>query len=434
MRKRLRPSRILILFLATFSFAIAHPETTYAKGEAAKALVLGIGKALQQLFKKPPKRISKTIKPTISQRILPKIGDAALQEVTSFALRGAIKSVSRTSIQPQAQQIFRTQNNFLSQATQNYAPQFIESAKSKLTLKGVAYSVGGQVISHIVFSKVAHALDLDSSGSMYADAQFNAEIAAGMEKGIEDFYIKVCTDNQGLEYGVPSDTVRCLNGTEPKMIEAPINLRKIAASQSGTYPWVGVRIISVSDEAAETFGLRRPYGALVENVSENSPASRAGIMVGDVVLSFDGTIIEDMPLLPEIVSKTPVNKRVSVDVLRDGVIYELPLVVGFGYPPPSPYIQSLGMRIETISNDIRNEYKISNSEEGFIITDVEAGSSAAKKGVRRGDIITEVALESVISPDHISKRIQETKNSGKSSVLLRLKRDGETTFVALRFE
>jgi len=429
--KRLVLSITYAVTVIAFSFSITITEPAYAgKGDILKGAIIVIGKGIGSLGRGIG-RLFKGSKPPSGT--LAKIGDAALHETTAIVIRGAIKSVSRAPIQPASRKIFQYQNNFLQQSAQNYAPKFVQSAKDKITLKNTAYTIGTYVISDVVFSQVAHATGLNSSSSEDVDAQFNAEIAAGIEQGIEDFYIKVCTDDNGNDYGVPSGAISCLNGTEPKMIEAPMNLREIAESQRGVRSWIGVRFSRVSQELAKSLRLSEPYGVLVEEVTEDSPASRAGIETGDVILEFDGIKIEDMSLLPIMVSETPVNTTVSMEILRNAKKLPLELTVGYRFIEP-PTTTSLGMRLESLTRAKREEHELPLDQKGVLVTEVESSSAAEQKGVRKGDVIVEVGQEKVYSAEEAAEKIQVLKDAGRSSALLLVKRDDDVRFAALKFE
>src|SRR5690606_21688335 len=103
--------------------------------------------------------------------------------------------------------------------------------------------------------------------------------------------------------------------------------------------WLGVRIQTVTDELAESLGLRKAHGALAATVTENGPAEKAKIRVGDVILTFNCKPIEEMRALPRIFAETPVGKSVKVTVWRGGK--EVPLSVELGEFPEEEQIAAV---------------------------------------------------------------------------------------------
>ena len=213
--------------------------------------------------------------------------------------------------------------------------------------------------------------------------------------------------------------------------------------------WIGVRIREVSEELAEGLELADARGALVEDVTEDGPAAEAGVEIGDVILSFDGKDVEEMRDLPKAVAETPAGDTVRMVVSRKGKSQTLKVTVGLldaeGNAVSSDEDDSkseeaveteqvLGMTMTTLDRKQREEFGLKPDQKGVLITEVESTSAAAKKGLRKGDVIVEVAQESVSTPDAVMEQVKAQKADGKSSVLLLVSRKGDVRFVALRFE
>ncbi len=212
--------------------------------------------------------------------------------------------------------------------------------------------------------------------------------------------------------------------------------------------WIGVRIREVSEELAEGLNLDKPKGALVEDVTKEGPAEGGGVEIGDVILSFDGKEIEEMRDLPRAVAETPAGDTVRMIVSRKGKTQTLKITVGLldadgnavaGDEEPEEEVEEsreeiLGMTLAALDRKKREANEIKPDQEGVLITDVDSTSTAAKKGLRRGDVIVEVAQEAVTTPDEVTAQIAAQKAEGKSSVLLLVSRGGDVRFVALRFE
>jgi serine protease Do len=211
--------------------------------------------------------------------------------------------------------------------------------------------------------------------------------------------------------------------------------------------WLGVRIQQVTDDIAESLGLKPVRGALVAGVDDKGPAKPAGIEPGDVIVKFDNKDIKEMKDLPRIVAETPVGKDVPVTVVRKGK--EETKTVKLGRledaekqqvaarsdtkPEEKSVVQkALGLDLSNLNDDLRKRFKIKDSVKGVVITAVEPGSAAAEKRLNAGDVIVEVAQEAVASADAVQKRIDALKKEGKKSALLLVANaEGELRFVAL---
>ncbi len=211
--------------------------------------------------------------------------------------------------------------------------------------------------------------------------------------------------------------------------------------------WLGVRIQTVTEEIAESMGLDDAVGALVASVTAGGPAEAAEIQPGDVILSFDGKTIDRMRGLPRIVAETPIGKEVDVEVWRRGeqlnfevVLGELPeeeelaaLTQSESESPGEAKIDSLGVTVATITEELRLRYELGEDSRGVVIVDVAEASAAGEENLRPGDVIVEVAQEEVNSPPEITAKVNEAKEDDKRSVLLLIDRQGDLRFVALRF-
>lgn len=228
----------------------------------------------------------------------------------------------------------------------------------------------------------------------------------------------------------------------PAAIAAPVisQLREFGHTRRG---WLGVRIQTVTDEIAATLGLEDASGALVAAVTPDSPAERAKFEAGDVILTFDGQEVPEMRDLPRIVAGTVIGKEVDVMLLRKGemitipvVIDELdesPVIVTAAVSPEAGHaeVESLGMTFSTINPDLRERFGIAETMNGVIVTDVDPDGAAAERNIRPGDVIVEVGLEEVVTPDDVLARVKAAADANRKSVLLLLDSSGEQRFVAV---
>jgi len=205
-----------------------------------------------------------------------------------------------------------------------------------------------------------------------------------------------------------------------------------------TRGWLGVLIQDVTRELAESFGMQRPQGALVAKVLPDSPAERAGLRVGDVILSFDGQSVQESSDLPPIVGGTGVGERVPVEVLRSGesrrlhvTVAELPeeeeIRLSAAGPDAAP--NKLNVAVSDLTPEKREELGLEPGESGVLVTEV--GEGAAKQaGIREGDVILMLNGEKVEDSEHFRQLVSELETGKAASVLVQ--RRGNPIFLALK--
>jgi serine protease Do len=225
----------------------------------------------------------------------------------------------------------------------------------------------------------------------------------------------------------------------------PINLAKNIARQlvengKVVRGYLGILPQELTADLAQNWNIKNAHGVLVANVSNDTPASKAGFEVKDVITNFDGKAITDVQQFRLLVADTPVNKRVEVDVLREGKPRELYVTLAerpsedtLAKTQAQPQDQ-LGISVQSTTGDWAKENDI-KEKEGVVITDVEQGSGADDAGLQRGDIIKEVNDKPVKDRASYNQAIDlaKSKNPGKPVVFL-IKRNGVTQFVAVQPE
>ena len=201
--------------------------------------------------------------------------------------------------------------------------------------------------------------------------------------------------------------------------------------------WLGVLIQDVTRELAESFGMARPQGALIARVLRGGPAERAGIEVGDVVLSFDGQDIERSSELPPVVGRTPVGREVPVEVLRDGesitlavTTEELPeedeIAVAAAPGPEGTEAKKLGLTVRDPSDEERAS--LDAAGQGVLVSKVSEGPGR-RAGIREGDLILMLNNEKVSGSEDFD-RIASGLPDGKAISVL-VQRQGSPVFLAL---
>ena len=216
--------------------------------------------------------------------------------------------------------------------------------------------------------------------------------------------------------------------------------------------WLGVRIQTVTDEIAESLGLNKAEGALVASTTAGGPAEAAGLLSGDVILEFNGQNIGEMRQLPRIVAETPIGSAAKLVYWRDGKEKTTSVTIGElekaeedglleaetgGSSTPSKEavkVETLGLSLDKLSDDMRRAYGISPQVNGVIVSDVDPVSEAGQKGLMEGDVIVEINQQGVTNPQKAADIIDKAKKNRRASVLLLLNSAGDVRFVALKLD
>ena len=179
----------------------------------------------------------------------------------------------------------------------------------------------------------------------------------------------------------------------------PVNMAKQVISQlkeTGhvTRGWLGVSVQEISDELAESFGLKEKKGALVAEVIGGSPAEKAGIKRGDIILSFNGKKVDDLHDLPRLVAATPVDKEVEMELFRDGKKIEINVTIGKmdddGKGGSTPQAEGeFGLTLRDITHELADQFGLETTE-GVLVVAVDPEGAATDSNLRAGDVIAEV--------------------------------------------
>ena len=217
----------------------------------------------------------------------------------------------------------------------------------------------------------------------------------------------------------------------------PINMAKEIAPQLQekghvTRGWLGVSIQEVTPELAKSFDLKEKKGALVSQVVSGSPAEKAGIEQGDIILEFDGKEVSDAKDLPRIVASTPVDKTVTLKVSRNGKITDRQVKVGEMEEKvevtKAPSHKSLGITVQNLTPEIAKGLGL-KKETGVVVTRVEPGSAAADAGIQTGDVIREVNRKPIKDVEEFSQKVEKAK--GQNNVLFLIQRGQNNLFAAV---
>ena len=242
---------------------------------------------------------------------------------------------------------------------------------------------------------------------------FNAN---GEVIGINTMIISPSGASAGVGFAVPSSVVQDI-------------VSEIERDGRVTRGWLGVGIQNVTPAIAEAINMPDEdlHGALVSSVQPGSPADRAGIEVGDIVMEFNGERVDDIRALSNSVKKTTPGADVSLRVLRAGESVTLQGTVDIlaygekvkeAIPAEAEQQGTIGAAVATLTPEVRKQYRIAKGVKGVVITDVLPDSPAARAGLKVGDIIVSINNSPIQSSKDASEAIESITQSGNSNALL----------------
>jgi len=230
----------------------------------------------------------------------------------------------------------------------------------------------------------------------------------------------------GLSFAIPMDVV--MNAVE-----------QIKATGKASHGWLGVQIQDVTRELAESFGMKKPMGALVSKVMPGSPAEKAQLQIGDIIIEFNGQPIENSGDLPPMVGMTPINDKAKLKILRQGdektIDFNIGLLPDQVDKVPDTKTEKakptnrLGVSVTDLTAEERNALQVSKG--GVLVQNV--GKGAAKNaGIQTGDVILRInndVIRGVADFEKIAKNLPVGK-----SVAVLIQRRGSPAFLALKID
>jgi serine protease Do len=203
---------------------------------------------------------------------------------------------------------------------------------------------------------------------------------------------------------------------------------------------IQVQTPPITDDEAKSLGLPKAEGAIVSMVEHDSPAERAGLHAGDVIVEYNGKAVSDGEQLTAMVVSTPAGTTVPITFYRNGqrqtatvTVEELALdeserqgQAGHGTAP------GFGVSLGDLTPDVARQLRLPAGADGALVEEVEPFTPAAQAGLRRGDVIREVNRQAVHSASDASRLLGQVK-SGEAAFLL-LSRQGNQVFVEMRRE
>ena len=299
---------------------------------------------------------------------------------------------------------------------------------------GNPFGLGGTVTRGIIS---AHHRDIGSGPYDYLqiDAAVNRGNSGGPSFNLDGEVIGMNTaifspsgGSVGIAFAVPAALVREVVG----------QLREHGSVDRG---WLGVVIQNVTDEIADSIGLSEAKGAMVTKVAEDGPAAKEDIKAGDVIVAVNGDKIDDSRDLARKIAELHPNTDVKLSIVRYGDKHEVDMKLGTF--PSGKKLAALeedkpetGVQLDNLGLSLAPAVKVPGAgEDGVVITEVDRNSDAADKGLKAGDVILQVAGETVSQPGDVAqgvkKALEKAKDKDKVNVLMQVKTGDQTHFVAL---
>jgi serine protease Do len=233
---------------------------------------------------------------------------------------------------------------------------------------------------------------------------------------------------QGIGFAVPCNMVRLI-------------MEQLMQQGKVTRGWIGVTIQELTPELAHEFGLKKSKGALVSDVAKDSPAGKAGIKRGDVIIELNGKEIKDVSSLRNMVAQSKAGSEITLKMLRSGkeltvrvVIVELPREVAEVAPArlsPDPEARVLtGLTVMNLTREIIRQLGLTKDEKGVVVVRVEPGSPADDAELKKGDIIKEINRKEIDSIEAFNRSSTNIKRN--EAVLMFINRSGKKLYVILK--
>jgi serine protease Do len=294
---------------------------------------------------------------------------------------------------------------------------------------GNPYGLGGTVTAGIVSAR-----GRDIGTSPYDDfIQIDAPVnkgnsggpafdETGKVVGVTTAIYSPSGGSVGIGFAIPADTVKSV-------------VAQLKETGAVTRGWIGVQVQPVTQDIADSLGLQKAEGALVDELQPDGPASKAGIKPGDVIQSISAEAVKDARDLAKKIAGIPPGQTATLGIFSDGsekavqlTVAKMPDRTVADRRPNSKHhgnAASLGLRLAPAAA-IAGE-----GTRGVMVTDVDPDGPAAERGVHAGDVILDVAGKAVDNPFEVRDAVEQARSAGKQAVLMRIKSGDAARYIAV---
>lgn len=205
--------------------------------------------------------------------------------------------------------------------------------------------------------------------------------------------------------------------------------------------WLGVAIQPVTDGVARSLGLSSDRGTLVAEVVPGSPAAKAGLRAGDVILKAGGKKITELKQLSRLVADTSAGTQMQLEIYRDGATKDIPVIIG--RMPGAKQMASiegmqpgvagphLGLYLQPLTPEAREALNLGGDTRGALVAQVEKGSPADQAGIQAGSVISMVGQQQTDTPQEVEQQVHAAIAHHHSSIILRVEQNGQAHFVVV---
>jgi serine protease Do len=292
---------------------------------------------------------------------------------------------------------------------------------------GNPFGLGGTVTAGIVSARGRDIGAGPYDDFLQIDAPVNKGNSGGPTFNTEGSVIGVNTaifspsgGSVGIAFAIPAETVKSV-------------VAQLKDKGSVTRGWIGVQIQPVTPEIADSLGMKKAVGALVAEPQKDGPAAKAGIQSGDVITAVNGNPVADARDLARKIGGMAPGATVKLGVVRAGAEKTLSLTLGELPNQREARADAKEQPEKKTSNEPRLGLSLTpgGSEPGVVVADVDPSGPAADFGFKPGDVILEVGGQTVATPAEVGKALGKARDDGKRSVLMRVKSEQGTRFVAI---
>ncbi len=294
---------------------------------------------------------------------------------------------------------------------------------------GIVSAIGGQnrANQYVDFLQIDAPINRGNSGGPTFDLK-------GRVVGVNTAIFSPNGGSVGIGFAIPART-------------AKDTVAQLIRNGSVTRGWLGIQLQEVTTEIAAAIGLKETGGVLVADVIDGTPAQKAGLEDGDVILGIEGEDVRTANELSRRVASFPPGEKIQLRVQRDGKIRNMTVKLGqrdedsqvaANDDVPSNDNDSLaadvGVRIAELDQALRQQFRVPDDVDGVVVTAVRPGSPAEEAGLQPGVVILQVDGEEVRNGDDLRNKIENAQDSGKDAVLLRMQFGANRQFGALSLD
>jgi serine protease Do len=296
---------------------------------------------------------------------------------------------------------------------------------------GNPFGLGGTVTAGIVS---ASSRDIGSGpydDYIQIDAPINKGNSGGPAFDVEGKVIGINTaifspsgGSVGIGFDIPADTAKRV-------------IAELKDNGHVTRGWLGVQIQPVTTGIADSLGLKKAQGAIVDSAQDGSPAAKAGLQSGDVITAVNGTPVKDARDLARTIGMLAPNASVKLDILRQGeskaIMVTLAQMPDQQQANAGPDAQSPSHGVPHLGLTVAPAAAVGVGQSGVVVTAVDPDGPAAEAGFEAGNVILDVSGKAVANANDIAKALHDAQAQGKHDVLMRVKAGDATHFVAVPF-